>query len=110
MRITSTCVRVPVPITHCESINLELSDNLDLQSIYNSLDSMTGIEVLGKNNFEEYPMPFNSSGKDSVFVGRIRKDLSCENGFSMWLASDNLRKGAALNALQIMEKAFSIKY
>jgi aspartate-semialdehyde dehydrogenase len=108
IKITSTCVRVPVPITHCESINLELSKPVDLNSVYDALDSMKGIEVLGKENFQEYPMPYNSSGKDPVFVGRIRKDLSCENGIALWVVSDNLRKGAALNVIQIMETALSM--
>jgi aspartate-semialdehyde dehydrogenase len=108
LKITSTCVRVPVPITHCESINLELSNQVDLNSVYDALDSMKGLEVLGKGNFQEYPMPYNSAGKDSVFVGRIRQDLSCENGITLWVVSDNLRKGAALNAIQIMETALSM--
>ena len=108
LKITSTCVRVPVPITHCESINLELSKPVDLSSVYNALENMKGIKVLGKDNYEDYPMPYNSVGKDDVFVGRIRRDLSCENGLTMWVVSDNLRKGSALNAIQIMEVAISM--
>ena len=108
LRISATCVRVPVPVVHCESINLELDKSVDSTSVYDAFDRMQGIKVLGRNNYEEYPMPHNSVGKDDVFVGRIRQDLSCDNGLIMWVTSDNLRKGAALNAIQIMEAAFSM--
>lgn len=103
IRITATAVRVPVGGGHSESVNVELNNNFDIEDIRDVYRKSKGI-VLQDNplNFE-YPMPLFSKDKDDVFVGRIRRDDSVENGLNMWVVADNLRKGAATNAVQIAE-------
>jgi len=104
LKITATCVRVPVLNCHCESINLELENNFDIKDIYTTLANFKNITVLDKPDENLYPLPTLVSGKDNVFVGRIRRDYSIENGLNLWVVADNIRKGAATNAIQILEK------
>lgn len=104
LKITATCVRVPVLNCHCESINLEFEQQFDIKDVYTTLENFENICVMDNPKENIYPIPTNISGKDSVFVGRIRRDFSVENGLNLWVAADNVRKGAATNAIQILEK------
>lgn len=102
--LSSTCVRVPVTVSHSESVQVEFGAEVSVDTARKALGEFGGISVLDDPARNLYPMPRQSEGKDQVFVGRIRKDLSHEHGIALWLACDNLRKGAALNALQIMDE------
>ena len=101
--ITATAIRIPVIGGHSESVNIEFESNYDIRKIKSILDETNGVEVVDDPNRNFYPMPINVEGKDEVFVGRIRRDESVENGLNLWIVSDNLRKGAATNTVQIAE-------
>ena len=101
--ITATAVRVPVIGGHSESINLTLENPFDISEITDLLSKSKGVKVEDDPKNFKYPMPIYAKGKDEVFVGRIRNDFSCENSMNLWVVSDNLRKGAATNAVQILE-------
>lgn len=103
LKITATAVRIPVLGGHSEAVNIEFSKSFDLNEIKNILDNFPGIEVQDdpKNNI--YPMPFESADRDEVFVGRIRRDFSGKNCLNLWITTDNIRKGAATNTVQIAE-------
>lgn len=103
LRVSATCVRVPVYHGHSESINVEFGRPFELSEVFRLLNKKEGIIVRDdpKNNI--YPMPIEAAGTDPVYVGRIRRDESVENGLNFWCVADNIRKGAALNAVQIME-------
>ncbi len=103
MRITATTVRVPVLRCHSEAINVELERPLKPNDARAALAAMPGVLVYDDPAKQLYPMPLDASGRDEVYVGRIREDLSVSNGLNLWVVSDNLRKGAALNAVQIAE-------
>lgn len=103
IRICPTCVRVPVTNCHSESILVETERKLTVAEATELFRNAEGITVIDDLAASEYPMPLNCSGKDDVFIGRIREDLSCDNGLAFWCVSDNLRKGAATNAVQIAE-------
>ena len=103
MRVTSTTVRVPVLRCHSESINVELEKPLTPNEARAALAAMPGVLVYDDPLKKLYPMPLDATGKDEVYVGRIREDVSVTNGLNLWVVSDNLRKGAALNAVQIAE-------
>lgn len=107
IRISPTCVRVPVANCHSESILVETEKPLTAEEARQLFAAAPGLEVLDDLADRKYPMPRDCSGRDEVFVGRIRRDLSCENGISFWCVSDNLRKGAATNAVQIAELLLS---
>lgn len=102
--ITATTVRVPVSNCHSESINVEFERSFSLKDVISILKDSPGIEVQDDINNSLYPMPLTANGHDKVFVGRIRRDYSVKNGLNLWVVADNLRKGAASNAIQIMEK------
>lgn len=104
IRITATTVRVPVFRGHSESINIETEKKLTANKVRAVLSSAPGIIVYDAPEKNVYPLPVYAAGRDEVYVGRIREDHSIENGINMWIVSDNLRKGAALNAVQIAEK------
>lgn len=104
LNVTATCVRVPVINCHCESINLEFENEFNINDIYSILENSENITVLDNPNKNEYPIPTLVSGNDNVFIGRIRRDFSIKNGLNMWVVADNIRKGAATNAVQILEK------
>jgi aspartate-semialdehyde dehydrogenase len=101
--VTATAVRVPVHGGHSESVNIEFSKPFDLNKVKTLLKSAPGVVVEDDPSKSKYPMPFYSKDRDEVFVGRIRRDESIENGLNMWIVADNLRKGAATNAVQIAE-------
>jgi len=101
--ITATAVRVPVIGGHSETVNITFDKDFDVNELRETLTKSPGVVVMDKPDQEIYPMPFHSQGKDAVFVGRIRRDDSAPNSLNMWIVSDNLRKGAATNAVQIAE-------
>lgn len=103
LKITATAVRVPVMGGHAESINLSLKNSFEVAEIKELLSKTKGIVVKDNPANAEYPMPLYSKDKDEVFVGRIRRDESQENGLNLWIVADNLRKGAATNTIQIAE-------
>ena len=104
IQITSTAVRVPIEICHGETVNIEFKDKFELKEVYSILRSTPGLIVEDEPKDNLYPMPLNAANKDEVFVGRIRRDFSIENGLNLWIVADNLRKGAATNTIQIAEK------
>ncbi len=101
--VTATAVRVPVQGGHSESVNVELKTNFEIEEIKKLFSETQGVVLQDNPQEKIYPMPFYSEGKDEVFVGRIRRDLSQPNTLNLWIVSDNLRKGAATNAVQIAE-------
>jgi aspartate-semialdehyde dehydrogenase len=101
--ITTTCVRVPVYTCHSESVNVEFTDPIEPEAARRLLAAQSGIEIADDPARNVYPHPLMGERQDPVYVGRIRRDVSHPNALSMWIVSDNLRKGAALNALQIAE-------
>jgi aspartate-semialdehyde dehydrogenase len=103
IRITATVVRIPVKGGHSEAVNVELNAVYEIKDVVDVLSNSPGIAVLDDNKANVYPMPRYAHGKDEVFVGRIRRDESCDNTLNMWIVSDNLRKGAATNAVQIAQ-------
>lgn len=103
LKVTATCVRVPVRFAHSLSINLEFEKAFELEEVYKVLENAPGIILSGHIDSSEYPMALNAQGTDNVYIGRIRKDTSVENGLNLWVVADNIRKGAALNAVQIAE-------
>ncbi|MCX7699031.1 MAG: aspartate-semialdehyde dehydrogenase [Candidatus Goldbacteria bacterium] len=103
MKVTATTVRVPVLRAHSESVNIETEKKLTADEVRKILSNAPGVTVEDDPQNKKYPMPLFVSGKDNVYVGRIREDSSCEKGINLWIVGDQLRKGAALNAVQIAE-------
>lgn len=101
IKVSATCVRVPVVAGHSESVNIELAMEYHESDIKALLDNTEGVSVIDNPAMNGYPMPVDAAGKDEVFVGRIRRDYSQPNTLNCWIVSDNLRKGAATNAVQI---------
>ncbi len=101
--VSATVVRVPVTGGHSESVNVEFYEDFDLQEVYDLLKAMPGVVVQDNPAENLYPMPLYAKDKDEVFVGRVRRDFSQPKTLNLWVVSDNLRKGAATNAVQIME-------
>jgi len=102
--ISATCARVPVLTGHSESVHVELSRPMMVEEARQILAQAPGVKVLDDTSISLYPQPWSAAGTDDVFVGRIRQDASSPNGIVMWVVADNLRKGAALNAVQIAEE------
>ncbi|MCF6240948.1 MAG: aspartate-semialdehyde dehydrogenase [Bacteroidales bacterium] len=103
IRLTATAVRVPVVGGHSEAVNLEFEQDFDLQDLRKLLSETPGVVVQDDIDHNVYPMPISAKNKDEVFVGRIRRDYSNPNSLNLWIVADNLRKGAATNAVQIAE-------
>lgn len=103
IRVTATTVRIPVVGGHSESVNVEFARDFDLAEVRNLLASAPGVVLVDEPATQQYPMPLNAHEKDDVFVGRLRRDETQPNTLNMWIVSDNLRKGAATNAVQIAE-------
>jgi aspartate-semialdehyde dehydrogenase len=101
--ISATCVRVPVYSAHSESVNVQTREDLSPERCRELLDAFPGVVVVDEPSAGRYPMPIDAAGRDDVFVGRIRRDPSHERCLNMWIVSDNLRKGAATNAVQLAE-------
>jgi aspartate-semialdehyde dehydrogenase len=108
LRIAATCVRVPVPVGHGESVFVETKDKISADDARTVLGSSAGVIVQDDPHARLYPTPHDVAGKDEVYVGRIREDSSSKRGLLLWIVSDNLRKGAALNAVQIAEQAIEM--
>lgn len=106
IRITATAIRIPVVGGHSESVNVELKSPSSVTEIRQLLHNSLGVVVQDNPERNTYPMPIYAEGKDDVFVGRIRQDFSQDNAFNLWIVSDNLRKGAATNTIQIAEYLF----
>lgn len=106
--ITATTVRVPVINSHSECINIELEKEFNLEEVKNLLSAFPGIIVMDDINNNIYPLATEADGHDEVFVGRIRRDFSVKSGLNIWVVADNIRKGAATNAIQIVEKLIKI--
>ena len=106
--ITATTVRVPVINSHSESINIEFENDFDLNELKQNLKNAKGIIVQDDPSAEIYPIATEASGHDEVYVGRIRRDYSIKNGINLWVVADNLRKGAASNAIQIVEEMINL--
>ena len=104
LAICATCVRVPVYFGHGESVNIELESPMNPEDAKRILSNAPGVSLLDNPSKDIYPLPIEAEGQDDVFVGRIRKDESHPNGLVMWVVADNIRKGAALNTIQIAEK------
>lgn len=103
LKVTATCVRVPVRYGHSVSVNVELERDFELDGIIKVLEEKEGVIVQNNSKINEYPMPLMIEGTDDVYVGRIRRDDSIENGLNLWVVADNIRKGAATNTIQIVE-------
>ena len=103
IRVTATTVRIPVMGGHSESVNIEFEHDFDLAEVREILSGAPGVVVVDDPARQQYPMPKDAHDKDDTFVGRIRRDESQPNTLNLWIVSDNLRKGAATNAVQIAE-------
>jgi aspartate-semialdehyde dehydrogenase len=102
--VSATCVRVPVLLGHAIAVHIEFAQPMAVDDAQRILSRSPGIKILNDTSISLYPQPWSAAGTDEVFVGRIRKDVSHANGLAMWICADNLRKGAALNAIQIAEE------
>ena len=107
--ISATCVRVPVFYCHSEAISVDFENEIDINEVVSIFKNAEGIKLIDDGLNQNYPTPNFVEGKDDIYIGRIRKDNSNKKGLNFWLVSDNLRKGAALNALQIMDSAIRLK-
>ncbi|WP_099189021.1 aspartate-semialdehyde dehydrogenase [Tepidibacter mesophilus] len=103
LKITATTVRVPVLYSHSESVNVEFEKEFELEEIFNTLKNTEGVVLVDNPKENKYPLALDVEGKNEVFVGRIRRDFSVDNGINMWVVADNIRKGAATNTVQIAE-------
>jgi aspartate-semialdehyde dehydrogenase len=103
IRVTATTVRIPVVGGHSESVNVEFENEYDLDEVKRILTSAPGVALVDDPASQKYPMPMDAHEKDEVFVGRLRRDETQPKTLNMWIVSDNLRKGAATNAIQIAE-------
>ena len=108
LAVTATCVRVPVPVGHGEAVFIETAEPLSAEEAREVLRAAPGVIVRDDYAADEYPLPGDAEGRDEVFVGRIRNDLSSPRGLALWVVADNLRKGAALNAVQVAERALEM--
>lgn len=104
LKITATTVRVPVSNSHSESINVEFENDFELKELKTTLKNFPNLILVDDPSSNSYPMPINTTGHDEVFVGRVRRDDSVKSGINLWVVADNIRKGAASNAVQIVEK------
>jgi len=102
--VSATCARVPVFIGHSEAVNVEFAETMSVEEARRILARAPGVKVLDDPTISLYPQAWSAAGTDDVFVGRIRQDASHPRGLAMWIAADNVRKGAALNAVQIAEE------
>ena len=109
VQITATVVRVPVFGGHSETINAEFENEFEINDVIKLLNTFNGIKLLDNPALNEYPMPLTAHEKDDVFVGRIRRDESQPKTLNLWCVADNLRKGAATNAVEIMEEIIKFK-
>lgn len=104
IRVTATTVRVPVFFSHSESVNIQTEEKISVEKVKELLQNAPGVQLVDNPGALQYPLAVDSAGNDDVYVGRIREDESAENSLNLWIVSDNVRKGAALNAVQIAEE------
>ncbi|WP_197035204.1 aspartate-semialdehyde dehydrogenase [Oceanivirga salmonicida] len=109
LKVTATCVRVPVRYAHSVSVNVELEKDFDLEELIEGLSKTKGVIVQNELKENGYPMPLFVEGSDETFVGRIRRDYSLKSGLNLWIVADNIRKGAATNAVQIAQEILKLK-
>lgn len=109
IKVFATCVRVPVFIGHALSVNVETQSSINEKKLNKVMEDFEGVNVIDNPSNNEYVTPDEIAGKDEVFVSRLRKDDSVKNGISLWIVADNLRKGAALNTVQIAEELIKMK-
>ena len=110
IKVTATCVRIPTTGGHSESVNVEFENDFTIEEVKDILHSSPGITLQDDMDAQLYPMPLTAHDKDDTFVGRIRRDETQPNTLNMWIVSDNLRKGAATNAVQIAEELLKKGY
>jgi aspartate-semialdehyde dehydrogenase len=103
IEVSTTCVRVPVMRNHSEALWIETEDELTVEQVQAAMKTAAGVTLVDDPENQKYPMPIDGAGKDDVFVGRIRKDLTNSKGIALWCVGDQIKKGAALNAVQIAE-------
>ena len=103
IELTATCVRVPVLVSHSEAVNIEFEKPFSLDKVREALDHFEGCKVIDERVDGGYSTPLEAEGRDETFISRIRKDKTLSNGLNMWIVSDNLLRGAALNAVEIAE-------
>ena len=103
LKVTATCVRVPVKMGHAVSVNVELEKSFDLKDVFKAFEEKEGVVVKDDVSKNVYPMPIEAEDTDEVYVGRIRRDFSADNALNLWVVADNIRKGAATNTIQIAE-------
>ena len=103
IELTATCVRIPVLVSHSESVNIEFEKSFTLDQIKNSLSKAEGCKVIDERQNGGYSTPLEATGKEETFISRIREDKTVQNGLNLWIVSDNLLRGAALNAVEIAE-------
>jgi len=109
IKLTATCVRVPVFISHSEAVNIEFEKPVTADEARDILRRAPGCLVIDKREPGGYITPYEAAGEDATYISRIREDITVKNGLAMWIVSDNLRKGAALNAIQIAETLINRK-
>ena len=107
--ITATCVRIPVLVSHAESVNIEFENSISLNKVTEILNNSDGCKIVDKREDGGYITPVDSEGKYETFISRIRKDNSKKNSLNLWIVSDNLLRGAALNAVEIAEAYYKLK-
>ena len=108
--LTATCVRIPVSVSHSESVNIEFEKSFTLDEVRKALDSFEGCKVIDERTDGGYSTPIEAEGKDETFISRIREDKTIKNGLNLWIVSDNLLRGAALNAVEIAEVLVKNKF
>ena len=101
--LTATCVRLPISVSHSESVNIQFEKSFSLEKVREALDNFDGCKVIDERVDGGYTTPLEAEGKDETFISRIREDKTIENGLNLWIVSDNLLRGAALNAVEIAE-------
>lgn len=110
LKVTATTVRVPILNSHSESINVEFFESFEIEQVFDLLKNSKGLVLVDDIKQNKYPIPELSNGTDNVYVGRVRRDESVENGLNLWVVADNIRKGAATNAIQIAEEIIKKSY
>ena len=108
--LTATCVRLPISVSHSESVNVQFEKNFSLEQIKEALNSFDGCKVIDERSDGGYSTPLEAEGKDETFISRIREDKTIKNGLNLWIVSDNLLRGAALNAVEIAEALIKNKF
>ena len=101
--LTATCVRLPISVSHSESVNIQFEKSFSLEKVKEALDNFEGCKVIDERVDGHYSTPVEAEGKDETFISRIREDKTIKNGLNLWIVSDNLLRGAALNSVEIAE-------